>query len=324
MEQTTSSILLQTNKTEWKREPAPGSPRAMLVQIYPPSLSMGARHQLGDSPQDIGRGDRCAIRLDHGSVSRRHALVKPQADGYCVLDLDSTNGTFVNNVQVQDAMLHDGDYLRIGSCIFRFLAGSNMEAEYHEEIYRLTIFDGLTEVHNKRYFFEYLTTELARCIRHRRALSVVLFDLDHFKRINDEQGHLCGDHTLREVAARIKRATRKEELLARYGGEEFAVVLPETNQENAAAMAERVRALVGTEPFTYDDVVFTVTVSLGVATTAIGQAYTAEQLILQADEALYSAKDAGRNCVCVHPLEVPPPAPVAEPHIASEEEKAAP
>src|SRR5262249_43190695 len=148
--------------------------------------------------------------------------------GVTVADLGSTNGTFLNDALVARAPLKDGDYLRVGNCIYRFLAGGNVEADYHEEIYRLTITDGLTQTHNKRYLLEFLDRELARSQRHTRPLSLVLFDIDRFKAINDELGHLAGDHVLRELAACVKAAVRREELFARYGGEEFAVVLPET------------------------------------------------------------------------------------------------
>ena len=146
----------------------------------------------------------------------------------------------------QGRRLKDGDYLRVGNCIYRFLAGGNIEAEYHEEIYRLTIIDALTEIHNKRYLLEFLDRELARAARHGRPLSLVLFDIDHFKAINDELRP--PGRRLRRCAswpAASRKCVRKDELFARYGGEEFAVVLPETpTARRRCAVAERVRALV--------------------------------------------------------------------------------
>src|SRR2546421_13129235 len=114
--------------------------------------------------------------------------------------------------------LKDGDYLRVGNWIFRYLTGGNVEAEYHEEIYRLAIIDALTGIHNKRYLSEFLDREVARSIRHGRPLAVVLFDIDHFKTINDTMGHLGGDFLLRELVARLKGKVRREDLFARYGG----------------------------------------------------------------------------------------------------------
>src|SRR5207237_10447404 len=137
-------------------------------------------------------------------------------EGYYLEDLQSTNGTFLNDQPAAMSKLRDGDYLRVGNCIFRYLAGGNVEAEYHEEIYRLTIIDGLTGIHNKRYLLEFLDRELSRSARHQRPLSLILLDLDRFKEVNDRLGHLAGDKTLREVVACISTAIRKEELFSRY------------------------------------------------------------------------------------------------------------
>jgi diguanylate cyclase (GGDEF)-like protein len=258
---------------------------------------MGSRYALADTPMVIGRGNDCEIRINDHSVSRRHARIQPGADGYYAVDLQSTNGTFVNDVPASMCKLKDGDYLRVGNCIYRFLAGGNVEAEYHEEIYRLTIIDALTEIHNKRYLLEFLDRELSRSARYRRPLALILFDLDHFKNINDELGHLGGDFTLRELAACVKGSVRKEELFARYGGEEFIIVLPETDLQGALAVAERARSLVEKHPFQYEGRTISVTVSVGVATTTGESDLTPAELIRQADDKLYQAKEEGRNRV---------------------------
>jgi diguanylate cyclase (GGDEF)-like protein len=248
-------------------------------------------------PLVIGRGSDCEIRINDHSVSRRHARIQPGADGYYAVDLQSTNGTFVNDTPASMHKLKDGDYLRAGNCIYRFLAGGNVEAEYHEEIYRLTIIDALTDIHNKRYLLEFLDRELSRSGRYARPLSLVMFDIDRFRVINEDMGHLGGDFTLREMAARIKGNVRKEELLARYGGEEFAVVLPETTRDGAVALSERLRNVIAGQPFTYEDKSFQVTISLGVATTTGDETMTPSALIRHADERLYQAKREGRNRV---------------------------
>jgi diguanylate cyclase (GGDEF)-like protein len=281
---------------------APGAGRtgraAFLVHIYPTGPAMGSRYALADSPLVIGRGEECDIRIEHDTVSRRHIRVAPSGDGYAVSDLGSTNGTFVNNTPVTRHQLHDGDYLRVGKCIYRFLAGGNVEAEYHEEIYRLAIIDALTNLHNKRYLVEFLQRELARSERRSAPLSLVLFDIDHFKHVNDSLGHLAGDLILRALAARTAAAVRKDELLARYGGEEFALVLPDTDRGSAAGVAERLRALVAGQPFHYNGADCPVTVSLGVATTGGDASHSLQELIEEADRKLYEAKNLGRNCVC--------------------------
>src|SRR6267378_2146827 len=182
--------LLQTWVAETQR-PAPETARdALLVHIYPTGPGMGSRYALRERPLVIGRGADCDIRIEDQSVSRRHARVEADAGTYCAVDLQSTNGTFVNNLPTSKCTLNDGDYLRVGNCIYRFLMGGNVENEYHEEIYRLTIIDGLTETHNKRALMEFLDRELARSSRHNRPLSLIMIDIDRFKSINDQYGHL--------------------------------------------------------------------------------------------------------------------------------------
>jgi two-component system, cell cycle response regulator len=270
---------------------------ACLVHIYPTGAGMGTRYSLGESPLVIGRGSTCEILINDHSVSRRHARIQPGADGYYAVDLQSTNGTFVNDVPASMCRLKDGDYLRVGNCIYRFLMGGNVETEYHEEIYRLTIIDALTDIHNKRYFLEFLDRELARSARYDRPLSIIMIDIDRFRAINEDMGHLGGDFTLRELAARIKGNIRREELFARYGGEEFAVVLPETTVEGAVRLAERLVGVVNQASFQYEGKTFPVTISAGVASTLGEKNITPSELIRRADEKLYEAKNAGRNCV---------------------------
>lgn len=270
---------------------------ACVVHIYPTGPGMGARYALSDSPVVLGRGNDCDIRINDHSVSRRHARVQPGADGYYAVDLQSTNGTFVNDVPASICKLKDGDYLRVGNCIYRFLAGGNVEAEYHEEIYRLTIIDALTETHNKRYLLEFLDRELSRSARYARPLAIIMFDLDRFKSINDELGHLGGDFTLREMAACVRTCVRKEELFARYGGEEFIIVLPETNLEGAVAVADRLREMVEKHCFQYEGKAYPLTVSVGVAATDGSRPLSPSDLIGEADQKLFEAKRQGRNRV---------------------------
>jgi diguanylate cyclase (GGDEF)-like protein len=273
---------------------------ACLVHIYPTGPMMGTRHILSDRPVIIGRGEDCDIRILDNSVSRRHARIEHMPEGFFVLDMQSTNGTFINDSASKDGnpvLLKDGDYLRIGNCIYRFLAGGNVESEYHEEIYRLTIVDALTQIHNQRYLMDFLEREVLRTSRHGRPLSVVMVDIDHFKKINDDMGHLVGDYTLRELAAVIRRLVRREDLFARYGGEEFTLVLVETNFKQATEAAERVRLAVEKHTFRFENQTFNLTISLGVAECSNDGSATPVELIRQADEKLYEAKRTGRNRV---------------------------
>ncbi|MCB9561359.1 MAG: diguanylate cyclase [Kofleriaceae bacterium] len=291
--------------SEWKTritkvqvvKPQGTTGEACLVLIYPPGPDMGKRFPLSRSEAVLGRGADCDIQVDRDSVSRRHARVFRTAEQWMVEDLGSTNGSYVNDVPVQRSLLRDNDFLKIGAAIFKFLSGAGVEASYYEEIYRMTIIDGLTGAHNKRYFLEFLEREAARCARHHRPLSLLMFDIDHFKKINDTHGHLTGDYVLRELSKRLLGRVRREELLARYGGEEFAAVLPETDHEGAMQFAEHIRRLVADEPFEYEGDRFPVTISVGVATTVGAEEVEAVAFIKIADDNLYRAKKEGRNKV---------------------------
>jgi two-component system, cell cycle response regulator len=270
--------------------------QACLVLIYPAGAELGKRYELAGAKEiTIGRGADCDIQVDRDSVSRRHAKVTRQGAGWMVQDLGSTNGSYVNDAQITQYGLRDGDLLKIGNAIFKFLVGGNIETAYHEEIYRMTIIDGLTQAYNKRYFVENLEKEIPRCTRHQRPLSLVMFDIDHFKKINDEHGHLTGDYVLKELARRVRTRVRKEEVFARYGGEEFALTLPETSREQAMKVSEDLRRLVSAESFDFEGDRIPVTISLGVGT--IVNEVAADAFIKMADDNLYKAKRAGRNRV---------------------------
>lgn len=277
-----------------------------LVVIYTkePTL-LGKRFVLEHSPTRIGRGTDNHIILDGDSVSRRHAHLERRPNGWCLLDDGSTNGTYLND-DLMDiaAMLTNGDRLKIGSTIFKFLSGSDVESQYHEEIYRMTIVDGLTQVHNKRYLFEVLEREVVRARRHERALSVLMFDIDHFKQVNDMHGHLAGDHVLKELVRVVKERIRRDEVLARYGGEEFALVLPETRLDGAVALGESIRQKIADARISFQGRAVPISISVGVATLE-ERDKNASDLIQRADEQLYEAKRGGRNRVCSQRFDPP-------------------
>src|SRR5215213_130663 len=281
---------LMTQQVDSRRPLSRTCTDACLVHIYPTGSEMGTRHLLDKEHLVLGRSDDCDIRVHDHSVSRRHTQFDLDLSGYLATDLGSTNGTFVNDKPANRTPLVDGDYVRVGNCIYRHLAGGNVEADYHEELYRLAILDALTGLYNKRYLLDYLERELARSARHGRPLSLIIFDIDHFKAINDTLGHLGGDLTLRDLAARLRTEIRRDELLARYGGEEFAAVLTETDHAEAAEMAERLRKAAEAHAFTFDGRRYEVRVSLGVASTQARSVPTPLELIRQADERLYRAK----------------------------------
>ena len=283
-----------------QQPPADDSPsNDCLVVIYTaePGL-LGKRFVLDKSPTRLGHGAESQIVLEGDSVSRRHAHLERRAGAWYVVDDGSTNGTYVNEEQIsREQLLVNGDRIKVGPSILKFLSGADAEAKYHEEIYRMTIVDGLTQIHNKRALFEALEKELMRARRYERDLSLLMFDIDFFKRINDQYGHLAGDHVLRELARIVQERIRREEVFARYGGEEFVILLPETPLPGAAALAESLRARVANHAFVFQGERIPVTVSIGTALLGENDK-VASDLIQRADEKLYEAKRGGRNRVC--------------------------
>ncbi len=268
---------------------------AYLVQVRGPDL--GRRLLLNDRQVTIGRDPDNTIVLKSDSVSRVHARIEPWEGGHRVVDNQSTNGTYRNNVLIKvQEQLVSGDYVQAGDAIFKYLAGDNIEVAYHEEIYRLTIEDSLTQVANKRALLDFLEKEFARAKRYQRPLSVIMVDLDHFKRVNDGFGHLMGDFVLREFARLVAARIRREELFARYGGEEFCVVLPELDRAAGHKFAEVIRAQIEEHTFEFEGNVLKMTASFGVSelSEAMGRP---DDLLLLADENLYKAKHEGRNRV---------------------------
>jgi diguanylate cyclase (GGDEF)-like protein len=269
-----------------------------LVVIYTkePTL-LGKRFVLDGSPFKVGRGAENHIVLEGDSVSRRHAHFEQRGAVWYAVDDNSTNGTYVNDDQIaREIALGNGDRIKVGPTIFKYLSGQDVEAQYHEEIYRMTIIDGLTQAHVKRYLLEALEKEIIRARRHARELSFMMFDIDHFKKINDYHGHLAGDFVLKELARIVQGRIRRDEVFARYGGEEFAIVLPETNLEGARALAEGLREKVESSRFVFQNESIKVTISIGVAQLSDDDKSNLD-LIKRADQKLYEAKRSGRNKV---------------------------
>ena len=275
----------------------PGSTRsdhACLVTIYGEDL--GKRIPLEKKTCSIGRSSKCDIQIDQESASRNHAEIIRRDGSFLLRDLESTNGTYVNDEPITEVTLRGGDQVKIGRTIFKFILGDETEAQYHEEIYRLMTIDGLTEVYNKRYFDDALDREASRAKRYRRDVSLIMFDIDHFKKINDTHGHLAGDAVLRQLGSLLRGRVRRDDVPARTGGEEFSVLLPEVPAEGGWRLAENLREAVEAASFRFEDTTITVTISVGVAQWG-PDIENPVDLVRRADEKLYEAKNAGRNCV---------------------------
>jgi diguanylate cyclase (GGDEF)-like protein len=213
-------------------------------------------------------------------------------------DLGSANGTIVNGERIMTVReLREGDKIHLGPTMVLKFTCDSIEESFQRQMYDAALRDGLTKVFNKKYFLSRIETEVAYARRHANELSLVMIDVDHFKHVNDSFGHLAGDSVLVKLAKLGSAAIRVEDVFARYGGEEFAVLCRGVPRDGAAVVAERLRVIVEQTAFDYAGRRMPITISLGVAGTPNNMFKTAADLVAAADEALYAAKRAGRNCV---------------------------
>lgn len=258
--------------TEWRPRriildpPQVPSPECLVVTYTKDPLLLGKRFLLDQPFLSIGRGADNTLVLDADSVSRRHARVEKRDQSFFLLDLGSMNGIYRNDEPISgEVVLQDGDRFKVGPTLFRFLAGDDVEAQYLEEIYQMTITDGLTQISNKRYFYASLDIALIRCRRDDHELSILFFDLHDFKQVIDAHGTMAGEFVLREVARLVKPLCRPDDVFARYSHEEFAFVLARTTLADADALAETLQKQVCEHIFTYEAKSITITVRTGTA-----------------------------------------------------------
>ena len=246
----------------------------------------------------IGRSSTANVRLNDDGVSRRHARLIQKGSSVVIEDLNSANGTFVNDEQITERTLRDGDKIRIGSTsILKFSYHDDLEESFQQRMYEAALYDSLTRAFNKKYLLERLPTELAYAKRHGTSLSLLMFDVDFFKKINDTYGHLAGDAVLIKLAKLAAGALRQEDIFGRYGGEEFAILCRGVKLQHAGVLGERLRSTVESSIFEHEGRRLAVTISVGVASYPTSPVETPNQLIAAADEALYEAKRCGRNRV---------------------------
>lgn len=272
-----------------------GDQQAMLLVLS--GARIGHRVVLGEQTLRIGRGSNCELILDADSVSRQHAVVEWCAGQHRLVDKGSTNGTFVNHHRIAERVLRDGDQVQIGKALLKYLAGGNIEAMYHEEFQRLMHHDGLTGARTKASFDEAYRVALMMERAKPQSLSLILFDIDHFKQVNDTHGHTAGDAVLQQLATIVDGVIASRYMFGRLGGEEFGILLEGENLPAARELAEQIRSRVLDSKFTFEAVHIPITISLGVAERGPGSEEGAEQFFERADQLLYAAKSAGRNCV---------------------------
>ena len=269
--------------------------RAYLIVLA--GSSVGEMYKITSESTVIGRGQQADIQVIDEGISRRHAEIVHEGEQIVIRDLGSTNGTYCNGDRIGEHRLSDGDKIQVGSTtILKFTFHDSLDETFQRQMYESALRDGLTKIFNKKYFLDRLDSEFAYAIRHHTPLSLVMFDIDHFKKINDSHGHLAGDYALSTLAKVVSDTIRQEDVFARYGGEEFAVICRGIDLGGALAFGERIRRCVDGQSFVYNAIDIKVTVSVGVAAVAETMKEP-QELIGTADDALYQAKRLGRNRV---------------------------
>ena len=261
----------------------------------------GRVHLMTGDTLVVGRATSCDLRIDDSSLSRQHCRIRKTNGAYFVEDMESRNGTQVNGMRIKaPVLLQDGALIQLAAgTIIMFSHQEDLEVQAEQRLYASAVLDPLTGLHNRRHLDARLKSEFAFANRHGTPLSVLLIDIDHFKKVNDTYGHPGGDAALRALADRLQRTVRTEDIVARYGGEEFAVVARGIEGPGALLLAERIREQAHKIKVQHEDANISFTISVGVATMTRERVFdTIAALLKAADDALYKAKESGRNrCV---------------------------
>ena len=272
-------------------------PRKAFLTVIRSRADLGV-HRLVEDRIVLGRDPGCPFPLhDHG-VSWQHATITPKGnDDYVLEDLRSTNGTRVNGALLASPhQLNDGDKIIAGETVIRFSLADEMDVDFHSEIAMLVGTDPLTGLESKRRFDEALEFALRTAQESELSLAVLMMDMDGVKQINDTHGHLFGAHVIGETGRLIARVLGSQGRACRFGGDEFGAFIPAHDLERACAVGEQIRLAVETAGLEKDGIPLKPTISIGVACyPAAGTDLL--KLISMADDALYRAKDNGKNCV---------------------------
>ncbi|RYZ08116.1 MAG: diguanylate cyclase [Myxococcales bacterium] len=270
--------------------------RHLLVRVR--GAELGRVTLLSPERMRVGRSQDSELWLSDDGVSRRHAVLVREGSQYVVEDDGSANGTFVGGVKITRHELKDGDVVQFGpTAVFRYSLSDEGGEALLRQLYDASVTDALTGAHNREHFDTQLRAEMSYARRHNTDVSLVIFDADHFKKVNDTYGHQVGDAVLVELAKVVRATVRSEDVFARYGGEEFALVLRGIDIEGAGAVADRLRERIAALEIPTERGPIRVTVSAGCASLTTSGEKTPEGLISAADKRLYGAKHAGRNRV---------------------------
>jgi len=296
-EETTAVVPLESMQSSVRIAAATRDRCSVTVLV---GAGTGALAVMSGDTLVVGRGAECDLQIDDPGLTRRHMQIVHRGNEHIIEDLGSRNGTFVDGELLgRPRAVQDGARVHIGrTTVLRIGLHDALEEEAQRRLYDSAVRDALTRLYNRRYLDERLHAEVAYAVRHRSPLSVLVIDVDHFKRVNDSLGHLAGDAVLRLTAAVLVRMVRTEDLVARWGGEEFMVLARGTGLRNAHIFADRMRRAIEQMEIPWEGKTLRITVSIGVAAIE-GQPTRIEAaaLVAAADGALYEAKRGGRNRV---------------------------
>jgi diguanylate cyclase (GGDEF)-like protein len=288
--------------------PAPDLAREHAGLVVIQGREIGREYRLRRRESTLGRDENVLLRILDERVSRRHASLEVAWDParkirrIFINDLGSTNRTYVNGEAVTRRELKEGDKIRVGDTVLRFMFQDALDSRFHREIRNRIAYDQLTGMLTKESLYAALEAELKRCARYGIPLAVLMMDLDRFKSVNDTYGHLMGSQVLSEVGRLLRLGFRCTDISARYGGEEFLAYLSEEAAPGALLAAERIRSAIEEHRFSRTDeagrrTTLRLTISIGVSQFP-RDGKGLEALVAAADRALYRAKGEGRNRVC--------------------------
>jgi two-component system, cell cycle response regulator len=292
--------IISTETFKGKLKAADDAPPAVIVLVGPVGY-VGKQWLITKSDMTIGRSVETELYISDTSLSRSHAKFEVVGNDIFILDLGSTNKTIVNGMALAPMTrrrLVNNDQIKTGNVIFKFLEKGNLESISNQQVFEKAQRDALTGAYSKGALLEKGPEATKRADVLTEPLSVITFDIDHFKKINDTYGHPGGDYVLKELGQLMQsKLVRSNDYFARFGGEEFVIILQATPLKTAQEVAERIRQTVESHIFVFETKLIRVTISIGVSTKIAQDTW--DKMYSRADQALYQSKQTGRNKVTI-------------------------
>lgn len=288
VEETSMAIMVGTLEAVGVKKP---------YLTFKKGAQMGQIWSLKNGDTIVGRAKECDLAIDDNAISRQHFKIALHGDKLTLQDMQSRNGTFVNGEKAQCIALRDGNMIQISpNTILEIVYLDDTGLKAKKELYEKGVKDPGTGIYNKGFFLDRMRDEFSYASRQKQPFALIMFDIDHFKKLNDNFGHLLGDLCLKKLAAKIATQMRDEDVFARYGGEEFAIIMRNTGKDQAFALAERLRRMASEIRLEFNGQYAQFTISLGVGVFH-EDLKNFEDLIKETDGYLYQSKEGGRNRV---------------------------